>query len=126
MQIVKVVTHWKCDRKGRRTFALGPRQWLGYMQKAKYVVTNSFHGICFSLALEKEVYIYALKGDRSFTNPRIYSIMDQFSLQDRELSKVNLEHLNTMDYAQINAVKAKWQDKSLQYLQQAIEGAIKE
>ncbi len=41
------------QRKGH----LSPEQWVGMLQNATYVVTNSFHGTAFSINLKKRVFV---------------------------------------------------------------------
>ena len=36
----------------------GIEEWLGYMYNADYVVTNSFHGCCFSIIFKKQVFLF--------------------------------------------------------------------
>ena len=122
LQVIKVMTHWKCGRDGRRRSAVGPREWLGYMQHASYVVTNSFHGICFSIALEKQMYVDLLKGNRADTNPRMASLMNLFGLAERCVSEDAVLAEAEVDFAQVNTVLEAWRRKSLDYLTRAIRG----
>ncbi len=123
LKIIKVDLHWLCNNEGKRVRAIGPREWIGYVNHARYVVTNSFHGICFSLALEKEVYVAMLSGTRMETNPRLSSLLNLFGIEDR---CIDTEHSTTstsaMDYDRINKIKETWQAKSLAYLKQALTG----
>lgn len=36
----------------------GPREWLGWIANAQYVITDSFHGVALSIALEKEFFVH--------------------------------------------------------------------
>lgn len=58
----------------------GPREFIGLIKNAEYVVTDSFHGTAFSILFNKEQYIY---NARPKASSRIYSIMSKFGLQDR-------------------------------------------
>lgn len=120
LEVVKVFIHWKCNKKGKRTRALGPEEWLGYVKNAKYVVTNSFHGICFSINLKKEFYVDLLK-NRADTNPRIAGVMAQFDLSDRRLDLVeDVSSLKSIDYEKVNTIKAQKTERSLNYLKNAL------
>ena len=121
--IIIVYTHWKLNKKGKKQTALGPREWLGYIKNAKYVITNSFHGICFSIVYKKEFYVSLLKGERAFTNPRIAGLLEQFELNDRciDLSKSSISP-EAINYAAVDEIKRNRREQSLRFLKNALEG----
>lgn len=45
----------KCKERADEFDKLYPsvNEWLGYIKDAKYVITNSFHGMAFSIVFEK-------------------------------------------------------------------------
>ena len=49
LQVVKIWRSRIVDQSGNDLRIIGPEEWLGYMKYAKCIVTNSFHGICFSI-----------------------------------------------------------------------------
>lgn len=59
--------------------------WVSLFYHAEYVVTNSFHGIAFSINFKKEFYVQFLPG-RAKTNTRISTILNKFDLDERLLS----------------------------------------
>lgn len=123
LQVVKVLKHWRCNKKGHPFSALGPLEWLGLMQNADFIVTNSFHGICFSIIFEKEFYVDLLKNNSSITNPRIESLLKQFELTSRNIDAVeNFESLEKIDYKTVNEIKLNRKNESLNYLKKAIDG----
>ena len=86
-------------------YSAGPAQFLGYIHQAKYVLTNSFHAVAFSLIFRKPflVYNHRLRGARiedllaslgmseriatQNYNPDIDSEIDWGELERRRLSK---------------------------------------
>ena len=50
----------------RHTGAYAPDEFLGYIQNAEYVITNSFHGTAFSIIFQKEFTLF-------LDNPRGYN-----------------------------------------------------
>ena len=130
LKVIKVVVHWKYNEKGKKVGAVGPLEWLGYMKHARYIVTNSFHGICFSLAFEKEFVVDMLKAGRSSTNPRIVGLLEQFELHDRFIDSYISETRvldepavpKSIDYESVNKIKQSRRQQSLDYLKKSIEG----
>lgn len=121
LSVIKVHNHWLCRRSGM--YPVGPHEWLGYMENADYVVTNSFHGICFSIIFEKEFYVDYLKKSPTATNARIEGMLNQFGLAKRCISDIqDLNSLDRIDYLTVNRFKARRQEESLSYLRKALKG----
>ncbi|MBQ4145029.1 MAG: polysaccharide pyruvyl transferase family protein [Clostridia bacterium] len=122
LTVVKVIKHWMCNKQGKGFYAIGPRQWIGFMENADFVVTNSFHGICFSLIFEREFYINLLKDSKIVTNSRLQGILAQFGLKKRGIDEIeDLTDLDKIDYEKVNELKAKRKEHSLKFLKEALE-----
>lgn len=71
-------------------------EWLGLLKNATYVVTNSFHGMAFSVIYRKKFMTIPVIGLFEKMNVRIENITAQFNLSDRicmggDLSKIENE-----------------------------------
>lgn len=62
-------------------------EWLFRLRNSKLVVTNSFHGVVFSILFHKDFIVFPLDGVNSGMNERIYSILEYFDMKSRLLSK---------------------------------------
>jgi len=72
--------------------------WLGYLMNADYVITDSFHGVAFSINLNKEFYVIP-----TGAVTRMHSVLGLFSLEDRLITEV--EELNfdkKVDWISVN------------------------
>lgn len=58
----------------------GPRQWLTNICNSKYVITDSFHGLAFSIIFKKQFFVLCAD-EKKFT--RLKSLLDLLGLQDR-------------------------------------------
>ncbi len=123
LKVIKIMKHWVC-KGGRRTLkTVGPREWLGYIDGADYVVTNSFHGLCFSIVYEKEFFADFLPEAVANTNSRMIGLLQQFELSHRQMNKdADFDALETIDYSLVNIIKKRRQEESLNYLKNAIKG----
>jgi len=119
LEFIKIHRHRKSLKNGIPGEAVSPNEWLGYMSNAKYVFTNSFHGICFSLIFEREFYVDLLKKISVKTNTRMQALLSMFGL-DARLVDENLENLDKIDYSKVNAIKKEMQQFSFDYLNEAI------
>ena len=122
LSVIKVVNNWLC-RNGRKTAKpVGPYEWLGYIGNADYVVTNSFHGICFSIIFEKEFYVDFLNQATSSTNSRLEGMLQQFRLSQRHIDEItDVKSLSKIDYEAVNEFKKLRKQESLSYIKQALE-----
>lgn len=57
-----------------------PGEWLSLIKNSSYVVTNSFHGVIFSIIYRKKFIYIPSKGKSSSANERIYSILNKLEL----------------------------------------------
>lgn len=92
-------------------------EFLGYIQKADYVITNTFHGLLFSIILEKEFVIF------SNNVSKINDMLEKFELKDRDAVEVqDLSDIfkNKINYEKINGIKLEKRKESLNFLKNAI------
>lgn len=84
---VQIIPVFQCDlkRKGCITEPIGPHEFVSLIARASYVCTDSFHGIAFSINLERNFCAFERfkKSDLANQNSRIYNILDKIGLQDR-------------------------------------------
>lgn len=95
-----------------------PRRFLALIYYADYVVTNSFHGIAFSLRFRKQ--FIPLKREKY--NNRIESMLRLVKLEDRLFmceNDVCVSRINYNDY--IDPIISKMEIQSKQYLERFIK-----
>ena len=115
---------WICNKKGKRLYPIGPSQWLGYIENADFVVTNSFHGICFSIIFEREFFVDFLAQTATSTNSRLEGMLGQFNLSKRCIDDVeDIKNPNKIDYDDVNKFRQTRIDESVDYLKKALEGS---
>lgn len=67
-------------------FSSSPFSFLEYIKNAKYVITNSFHGLCFSIIFRKKFIACDIVTNLSVQS-RIDNLLNIFSLQSRKFDK---------------------------------------
>lgn len=100
---------------GKRLRGLRPDEWLGYIQNADYVVTNSFHGIAFALIYRKPFFVELRKGKHANTNSRLTNILNQLHLNDRVISD-EIDIYKRIDYDEIIPILDEKRNESLSWL----------
>ena len=107
---------------GRKGVA-GPEKFLSLLKGAKFLVTNSFHGIAISLLFEKQFYVYENGGVMT----RIDGLLSQMGLLGRKVKmSTDIDQTDIIDYSRINAQLEELRNDSMQFLTKAIEGKITE
>ena len=104
LPIVYIPNDLKSGSVGALKLDVGPREWLGYIDNAEYVVTNSFHGTMFSILFGKK-FFSEVSGKVNPSTSRLLTLLDLFglgertidrfeeSLLEKELSYANIEHI---------------------------------
>jgi hypothetical protein len=81
IKVLYITGNLKYD-KYERIYATIP-EWLCLIDKAKYVITNSFHCSIFSLLFQKKFGIIPLTGKFVEMNTRFYSLFKMFDIKQR-------------------------------------------
>ncbi len=98
-------------------YDIGPAEWLGYIQHADCVFTNSFHGTCFSILFERDFFVGSRHGDK------IANLLETLELQDRQLLPNATDPLPTMhaiDYPRVKELLAEATKSSSEFILNAI------
>jgi coenzyme F420-reducing hydrogenase beta subunit len=82
---------------------MGITTWLKSIRSADSVVTNSFHGMIFSIIYRKPFIVIPVEGSRSGMNDRIYTLLEKTGLQDRMI-----EHYDEKRIAAVMAKNIDW------------------
>ena len=73
--------------------AMSIEEWLSGIKYSNLVVTNSFHGVVFSILLHKKFIVVPIEGHLGGMNDRIYTLLQQFDLQERIIEQYNEEDI---------------------------------
>ncbi len=103
--------------KANYLFSAGPDEWLSYIQNASYVVTNSFHGMAFSINFEKQFY-YELPPKTSGVGSRLQDMAEKYDLTEREISR---DSASPIDYKEVSVKLSKERKESLAFIKKITE-----
>ena len=124
---VRVIPIFQRDlrREGCVTEPVGPREFVSLIANATYVCTDSFHGVAFSVNLEKEFCAFERfrSTSRINQNSRIYNLLDKLGLRDRlAVGGVSDETLaNPIDWEEPSERLAEERGVSISWLKHALE-----
>ena len=106
------------SEEDEKLFTLDPAEFLYVLTNAKYVLTDSFHAMAFSLVFHKEFYIFRRKQDGvSDMFSRIENTTDIFGLGSRIQSRDKIdEQAPVIDWDRIDEHLAEDKEKSMRRL----------
>lgn len=99
------------------SYTEGPKEFLNELYNADYVITNSFHGLAFSLIFCKDFNVVLPKSRTS----RIKDLLDSISLCNRKISGEN-ENVDTskIDYSKCNNILFNRANETREYVKMVI------
>lgn len=95
--------------------------FLSLIANAEYVLTDSFHAVCFSYIFEKEFYVFERNSGAS-TSSRIYSLLKLLDINTSRVwfNKI-VEDRDRIDYKKSNEKISKSIENSKKYIQNALD-----
>ncbi len=106
----------------------GPKEFLGEIRDAELVLTNSFHGIVFSVLFQKPFWVFKRNkdSDSRSMNARVTDFLTDFGLENRLLEDGEIptkeKLVRPIDYETAGRLLETKRDFSLNWLRKALEG----
>ncbi len=103
----------------KMVFSSGPKEFLGYIQGAEHVVTDSFHGTAFAILFKKSFNSYIATPHSS---SRITNILQKLDLMDRivEYKKANNFVFEKNEHKDYSVAFDKLKNDSFKFLERVI------
>lgn len=96
-------------------------EWLGYLQNAEYVYTNSFHCCVLSIISNRHFLFMPLKGNSEKANERIISLLESVDLQNRIFEKEVRFVKDLIDWSIVNEKLRIQKNETLELFKKSIE-----
>lgn len=101
--------------------SVGPQEFLELFANARYVVTNSFHGLAFAINMQVDFFVEMLNGEGK-PNSRFVSMLSAFHLEDRVIKEGNCEGFDKhIDYGYVNQILFEKREKAIDYLRDIVK-----
>lgn len=112
----KIIKQWPADRTSP---VFGPLEFLGLIESAEYVVTNSFHGTAFSIIFRKNFYSFGA-GSRT---TRLSSLLEDVRLNNRMLTRCeDVTAIEEIDYSKYEDIINEHVNNSREFLLKNCKG----
>lgn len=102
--------------KGKYKLGLGPEKWLGYIKNAEYVITDSFHGVAFSIIFQKQFWVVLTQ-----LSTRIENILGKLGLEQRIVRDINEVTVEPINYGIVEPKLVTLIDNSEEVLKKCLE-----
>lgn len=101
----------------------GPEQFIELIMNSDYVVTNSFHGIAFSVNFNKQFTAFARGkyNSRLESISRLFDIEDRFYSPDHTVTDIGDMVSNNIDYERVNLVLEEYRNKSSNFIRNMVK-----
>ncbi len=109
------------DLKAEYLKSVGPQEFLGLFANARYVVTNSFHGLAFSINMQVDFFVEMLSGAGK-PNSRFVSMLSAFDLDDRVIKEGKCDGIDKhINYEYVNQQLAEKRENAIDYLRNIVK-----
>lgn len=123
LKVIELSVYWHNFYRNKVKLDVGIEEFLGYFQNASYVLTNAFHGVCFSLIFKKDFYTYA----RGTKDSRVTSILHLLELDYKFIdNEEKLPPLKEIDYENVYRNLERERKSSAKFLFDALSASKKE
>lgn len=97
--------------------------WLYYIKNAKYIITDSYHGTCFSIIYNKPfIALVNSRGNSRFNSLlTILNLKDKLATDKNDVNKLIEKALLPVDYNSVNEILNSEKDKSINWLKNALK-----
>ena len=111
-----------------RDYASGPREFLGLIKNAEFVITDSFHACVFSMIFRTPFAVFERdKANRKGNmNSRIYDFLEEYHLEHQLVTEETLAGMNEIPKVDFSYAHQHWKrrrEESLEYLRNALKGS---
>lgn len=122
LPVIYIPNDLKSGIIGSLRIDVGPREWLGYIRNAEYVVTNSFHGTVFSILFGVKFFSEVSQKVNPSTS-RILTLLSLFGFENRTIDCFAVEILDKeLPISHVAEVCLKQQKRARQFFDKVLLG----
>lgn len=99
-------------------YEAGVEEFLSLVKHAEFIVTNSFHGMIFSVQYRRPFYVFS----REQCDTKIVELLDTFGIPDRLLFTGEEKDAMEIDYVDVHNRISQARNKSIKFLEKELSG----
>ena len=104
-----------------------PEDFVNFIRGAEYVLTDSFHGVAFSVINEKQFFLFYPQRDylAQSRNSRLDNIIKMWGVEDRLITNKEIDwnecKIEAIDYKVVTPIVVAKRKESLEYIEKALK-----
>lgn len=110
------------DIQSLQYYDIDPQEFVWLLANSKAVFTDSFHGLAFSINLQKPFVVFKRADGGAVMSSRIVSILNKTGFEDRQFPPKKGFELFDIDFSKATAVISAEREKLKNYLREALDG----
>ncbi|MEI6856501.1 polysaccharide pyruvyl transferase family protein [Psychrilyobacter sp.] len=111
-----------CDKNIPDLYMADPREWVDYIANAELFLTDSFHGVVFSILMETPFIVFNRISNHVSMNSRMDTILSKFKFENRKKEEVfDRENYFNIDFNHCEEILKIERKKALNYLKNALD-----
>ncbi|HFI0330222.1 TPA: polysaccharide pyruvyl transferase family protein, partial [Streptococcus suis] len=107
------------DLKDIETYMADPSEFIDFIKDCSIFCTDSFHGVVFSILLERPFVVYERVGSASMYS-RINTLLNKFDLNNRKSEYIDGKNILDVDFSHVPEILEIERAKSINYLKKAL------
>lgn len=106
----------------KKIFEAGPSEFLGLVDGAEIVCTDSYHGMLFSLNMNTEFYSFLRfkEGEKLNQNSRVLNFLTKLDLKNRIVDLNKRNQYENINWIEVNSKIDKERVKSIEFLEKTL------
>lgn len=100
----------------------GPAEFIGFISGAEKILTDSYHGMLFSIMYHKDFWSIEREYGKYDQSSRQLSLLDTLNIKNRYVRMDDVLAEEAINYNEVEEVLGREREKSVKYLKDAIEG----
>ncbi|HKK53944.1 MAG TPA: polysaccharide pyruvyl transferase family protein [Patescibacteria group bacterium] len=109
-----------CKIKNKHSYNTSPEEFIDYINSAKLVFTDSFHGAAFSILMKTPFVAFKrILENKKCMFSRIDNLLKKFHMENRYIKNIDKKNIFNIDFSEIENILKKERKKGLDYLNKA-------
>jgi hypothetical protein len=109
------------DLGDKKRIKTDPSEFIDYINSAKMFLTDSFHGVIFSIIMKTPFIVFERNDKKNSMFSRIDTLLKKFKLEGRKIGDINLNNqIFDIDFSHIQPILEYEQNKTINFLEDVL------
>lgn len=109
------------DEKHENTILAGPEEFIWLLHHAKFVISDSYHAIVFSILFHKDFLVYEREGGGPNMSTRFETLLTLFGFNDKYYKKEKRYNIDNYDFSKAEKILDRERKRMKGYLDQCFK-----